>query len=296
MRQRIGKQIGDLPKNILQKLERLLAAGAIQVLLMPGIPLRRARAAQLGVAQHRRKRMPRDARFGHDANEAPGRVFDNVANLVLCIIALALLFAANKRADARQFRIALDLDAPALIVGQVPMQYIHFKIGHDVDPALEKGDRAKMAAAIDHQSAPGKARLVFDASAGKTVRRARGALAAQRQRRQLAHRLRAAKKAFAAPGPKRRSAWLDGKLIAFLAESPVFGSHFQFDGACSSFAQFQSQTCRFAQRIAQPFGDEERFRVRIARRGDARRMHKRENAFANFQTQRSWNQRGICIS
>ena len=62
--------------------------------------------------------------------------------------------------------IALDLDAPALVVDQVPVQAVELVAGHEVEQALHLVDAPKVARAVEQQATPAVARLVGDTQAG----------------------------------------------------------------------------------------------------------------------------------
>ena len=56
-----------------------------------------------------------------------------------------------------------DLETPALIVGQMPVQYIELVPGHPVDHRTDEGRRLKMTRRVQHQAAPGVSRRIADA-------------------------------------------------------------------------------------------------------------------------------------
>ena len=66
-----------------------------------------------------------------------------------------------------EFGVALALDAEALVVGEVPVEDVQLDRGHGVEIALDHFDRHPVARHIEHQAAPGEARLVFDVDGGR---------------------------------------------------------------------------------------------------------------------------------
>ena len=71
-----------------------------------------------------------------------------------------------KGADLGQARIFLDLDTPALVIGQVPVQGIEFVEGHEIDERLDLGNTELMTGDIQQQPAPAKGRGIADEQRG----------------------------------------------------------------------------------------------------------------------------------
>jgi hypothetical protein len=120
--------------------------------------------AQLRISRHRGGRVTGHFNLGHDGDKPIGRVLDDLANVVLRIkpaVSLAvILFRLLARmthegllspaADLRQLGIFLDLDPPSLIIGQVPMEDVHFVQGHQVQKPLDELLRLEMSRAVEH--------------------------------------------------------------------------------------------------------------------------------------------------
>ena len=70
------------------------------------------------------------------------------------------------RADFRELRIFLDLDAPAVVVHQVPVERVHLVQRHGVEQLLDLGLGEEVAAHVEHQPAPAEARIILDRNAG----------------------------------------------------------------------------------------------------------------------------------
>src|SRR5690606_23694976 len=60
---------------------------------------------------------------------------------------------------------ALNLNPPALVVGQVPMKAVHFVFGQLFNVFFDKGNREEMPAYVQHQRLPAKSGIVGDAHA-----------------------------------------------------------------------------------------------------------------------------------
>lgn len=84
--------------------------------------------------------------LGNDVYAALGGIGHHLADFVLRVVAAvgrAVVFVRGfvmadqrlpaLRTDARQFGIAPDLDAPPLVVGQVPVEGVELVQRHDVD-------------------------------------------------------------------------------------------------------------------------------------------------------------------
>ncbi len=78
-------------------------------------------------------------------------------------------FLAN-RPHLGQARIALDLGAPALVVGQVPVQHVEFVERQDVDIGLDFVNREDMAAAVQVGTAVSERGLVLNLHPRDAVR------------------------------------------------------------------------------------------------------------------------------
>ena len=75
---------------------------------------------------------------------------------------------AREKRQRKDKWIFFDFNAPALVIGKVPMQGVEFVICHEVNKALDFIDREKMSRHIEVQAAPLKLRVVFDEAFGKT--------------------------------------------------------------------------------------------------------------------------------
>ena len=148
-------------------------------------PVRHARLrdlpgdAQLWIGGDRRGGMAGQLYLGHDHDVASGRIGDDLARLRLGIEA-AIGFVLRGRgaigvrtlgltpgADAGQLRIGLDLQPPALVVVQVPVEDVQLVGRHGVDQPLDLVHGLEVPGAVQHEAAPGVARGVLDADEGQ---------------------------------------------------------------------------------------------------------------------------------
>ncbi|KAG1316802.1 hypothetical protein G6F63_015920 [Rhizopus arrhizus] len=61
-----------------------------------------------------------------------------------------------------QLRVALDLHAPALVVGQVPVEGVELVRGHRVEHALDLVQALEMPRRVEHEAAPAETRRILD--------------------------------------------------------------------------------------------------------------------------------------
>ena len=172
---RAGEQVDHFGQDAFEKLQRFLArveqvgvhapvvrrlGGAIDHAV-----LRIRRHCRLGVAGH--------VDFRNDGDMAGRGVGHHVAYLFLRVMAavpvggavgvapgVALRHAAA--ADLGEPGVALDLDAPALVIGEMPMEGVELVRGHRVEQGLDLLHTPEMPRRVEHQPAPGEARRVLD--------------------------------------------------------------------------------------------------------------------------------------
>ena len=111
-------------------------------------------ARQLWIGGDSTHSMTRHLNLGDDGHKAILRIADDLTNLILRVeasIATAIPFG-TPCTDLRQARIFLDLNAPALVFGQVPVELINLEKGDDIDVLLHLFDREEVTADIDHHA------------------------------------------------------------------------------------------------------------------------------------------------
>ena len=123
---------------------------------------RRAVAAQIRVRDERRVAVPRHVDLGHDRDVARPRVRDDVGVLLLRVEAAAPAADLRLSADRREVRPRLDLDAPALIVGEMQMQAIDLVQRERSMKRFTSSRAEEMARDVEHRAAPLEARHVDD--------------------------------------------------------------------------------------------------------------------------------------
>ena len=114
--------------------------------------------------------------LGDDLDVALGGVGDDVGDILLAVEAAVggflpylggFLSAPGHigavdppRAHVVELWVAVDLDAPPLVVGEVPMEAVEFVHGHEVEMLLDVLDGEEMAADIEMAAAPREAGIV----------------------------------------------------------------------------------------------------------------------------------------
>ena len=172
-----GEEREHLGQHVLQELERPLARAEDVVGDAPdGEDLEWSRGAgELGVGGDGRERVARHLDLGDHGHVARRRVGDDLAHLVLRVEAAVrrpvadvgrkvlrdhrLLAAA---ADLSEARILLDLDPPALVLGEMPVERVELVERHEVDVALDERDRLEVAPDVEMQTAIREAWCVGD--------------------------------------------------------------------------------------------------------------------------------------
>src|SRR5262249_19909596 len=130
----------------------------------------------------RRARMAGHFNLGDDGDMTLSGVLHNFTNVRLEIksaIVRASIIPCGRRAriqvehDIRAPRAYLseqgpffDLNAPAGIVVEMPMEHVQFVHGHGVEELFHLVFVEKMAGAIEHPAAPGEARPILNVDAG----------------------------------------------------------------------------------------------------------------------------------
>ena len=176
-----GEHVGHLAQHVLHKLEHLLLARTEHVGEHAPVVfhlVRAARAAQFGIGSQCCHHVARHVDFRNHGDEAVGSIFHNLAALVLRVETAVALTVVNDgvaaydgarapAAHARQLRILLHLEAPALVVSDVPVELVHAVQGNQVDVFLDKLHGIEVARAVQMHAAVGKARLVLNQHCGQ---------------------------------------------------------------------------------------------------------------------------------
>ena len=115
--------------------------------------------------------MPRHLNLRDDRHEALLSVADDVTYLILCVeasIATAISLG-TPRSYFSEARVLLDLDAPALVFGEVPVELIDLEHGDDIDVLLHLLDGEEVATYVDHHPTVLEGRFVLDAQSWDLV-------------------------------------------------------------------------------------------------------------------------------
>ena len=115
--------------------------------------------------------MSRQVDFGNDGDETLAGVLHDFARLLLRVEALMGLAVILARvvsydrlgavcAHGGEFRVFLDFDAPALVVGQVPVEAVDVVQREHVDEALHGVEGHEMARHVEVRTAIGEARRI----------------------------------------------------------------------------------------------------------------------------------------
>ena len=101
-------------------------------------------------------------RISHYLTDFSLGVITAIGRLVIKVRVGADNRTTSIRADRYELGPLWDLDAPALIVGDVPMESVHIVHSKQVDELLDKGDREKMTGTIQMHASPRKTGSVGD--------------------------------------------------------------------------------------------------------------------------------------
>ena len=104
--------------------------------------------------------------LGDDGDKAILCIADDLTNLILRVeatIATAIPFG-TPRTDLRQTWILLNLNTPALVFGQVPVELINLEEGDNINVFLHLFDREEVTANIYHHATIFEGWLILNAN------------------------------------------------------------------------------------------------------------------------------------
>ena len=174
----LGREdVHDLGEDILQEGEGLFLAYAKDIFgHAPAGPnlIGTAGAAQFRIGGEGGDHVAGQVDLGDDGDVALGGIGHDLAHLVLgveaavadAVVGVEVLADAGSVAPGTHFRelgVLFDLHAPALVLGEVPVEAVEFVGGGDVDIALGLLDAPEMAAGIQVDAAVVETRGVQDA-------------------------------------------------------------------------------------------------------------------------------------
>ena len=173
------EEVDHLAQHIFEEGHRLFIAGTDHVVRYAPLGpyfIRPARTTHIRISRDGCQLVTGQVYFGDDRDETFLGVSDHVADFVLRIehafaIRLAVIFAGVAaddgflalRSDLGQFRIFLDLDAPSLVVRQMPVETIDVVEGEHIDEAFDRVDGEKVPGNVQVHTAIRIPRVVVDA-------------------------------------------------------------------------------------------------------------------------------------
>ena len=182
----MGEDAGHVAEDAFEEVDDLVLADIEHVV---GDAARQAHAVLLrwvatefGIGGDGSHHVAREVDFGKDFDVACGSVGHDFAELVLRIVHAAAVLrivieggggaGIGERTAAhgsylRQTGIFGDFDAPALVVGEVPVEAIHLVEGHDVEHALDLLHTEEVARHVHHETAMAEERAVLNADIGQ---------------------------------------------------------------------------------------------------------------------------------
>ena len=175
-----GEDGGQLLDDVFEHHVVLLAAHADDVvrLALHAAEFLVVLAHHFGIGNGQGFGVARKVEFGNDLDVAFGGISHDLLEILLGIKAAIALFprivsrhqglvGAAPGADLCQAGILLDLDPPAVVVGQVPVELVDLVIGQEIEVAQDVFLVEEGAGNVEHAAAPGEAGLVDNAHARK---------------------------------------------------------------------------------------------------------------------------------
>ena len=171
-----GEELNHLAEHIKDELQRIVVSGAEDIIKdallradLEGLAL----AGELGIGGEHGERVAGHIELGDNFNIVVVGICDYFADLILCEISgiflcemvLAEIRAAAAGADCDELGVAVNFNAPALVVGQMPVHGVHFDECGGVDELFDVLDRRHVARAVEHECAVFKCGRVLDSHA-----------------------------------------------------------------------------------------------------------------------------------
>ena len=181
--ERVGEQLGHFGEDVLVEGEYTVVAGAHDGFGRPvgthGHGVGIVVAGILRIGGEDGAAMAGDFDFGDDVDVAGGGVAHDVADLLLGVEAavghgLVRHHRVQRvpggslgppRAHAGELRILVDLHAPAVVVGEVPVELVDLEERQHVDVLLHEGGVEEVARHVEMGAAVAEARVVGDLAA-----------------------------------------------------------------------------------------------------------------------------------
>ena len=180
-------------------------------------------------------RMARHLDFRHDGHVPRRRVAHHFADIVLGVETtmtdaveplILVTMPADEgllapRGDRRQLRVLLDLQAPSLIVGEVPVEAVHLVQREEVDVLLDELLGLEVTRDVEVRASPAKARHVLDRHHRHllTLYPLDRCVAKDRRRQELTQRLHAVEHAGRRRGARDNAIGADRQRVALGAQA-----------------------------------------------------------------------------
>ena len=171
-----GEELNHLAEHVKDKFQRIIVSGAEYIVIdallrtdLEGLAL----AGELGIGGEHGERVAGHIELGDNFNIVVVSICDYFADLILCEISgiflcevvLAEIRAAAAGADCDELGVAVNFNAPALVVGQMPVHGVHFDECGGVDELFDVLDRRHVARTVEHECAVFKRGRIFDSHA-----------------------------------------------------------------------------------------------------------------------------------
>ena len=211
------------------------------------------RTAQFGISGKGSLEVAGHVDFGDYLDETLTGVGNNLANVVLRVesaIVLAVRLGSLPGKDATvtpsphlgQAGIFLNLNAPSLVLGQVPVETVELIGAHDVKDVFHRLLAEEMASLVKHEATPSETRFVCDGNGWHrpAVRRLVGPLAGHHiAGHQLLHSLERIEETGRTGGSDAYTVLTDVEAVCLRSQFGVEGEH---HGSASFFCQAQFNT------------------------------------------------------
>ena len=171
-----GENIHNLRQHILDELIDFRIAYTEHILIdTPIVPhlIGTACATQFRITRQSSQHVSGHIDLGDDGDMTLGSIADNLTGLSLGVettvgdVVVKVGIGADDgartlRTNLRKLRPFLNLDAPTLIVGEMPVENVHIMERQQVNELLHEVDGPEMAGAVEMHPSPGESRGVGD--------------------------------------------------------------------------------------------------------------------------------------
>ena len=236
-----GEYFGHVAEHGLEEIDHFVVAHVEHVVRDTGgdahFVLLFGQAREFGIGGQSGYHVTGHIDFGHDLDVASGGVGHDLTQIGQRVVHAATVFrvveepgvdtVVHKRTGATathrsEFGIFGDLDAPALVVRQVPVQAVHLVEGEHIDDALHLRLVEEVARHVEHVAAVAEQGLVVDVESGHTpIGRGSGGAGKESGGQQLAERLQTVEETGARRSTDFYAVGGDGELVGFSAQAAI---------------------------------------------------------------------------